>query len=177
MKTHLPLLAFLAILFACVSATKAQEPVVSVADPDSLFTSSNPQLNVNKQAAYHIMKDLLEANHWDLADKWLTPEYHQHNPNVASGRDNVVKYFMATRKPTPIPEHMKTKIVAVVAEGDLVIVVTPHEFPDPRDPSKKYTTSWFDMWRFKNGKADEHWDGALIAPPTSPSAPTNLKVN
>lgn len=176
MKTHLLLIAFLAVLIACVPAM-AQEPVVGVADPDSLFTSSNPQLNVNKQAAYHIMKDLLEANHWDLADKWLTPEYHQHNPNVASGRDDVVKYFTATRKPSPIPEHMKTKIVAVVAEGDLVIVVTPHQFPDPRDPSKKYTTSWFDMWRFKDGKADEHWDGALIAPPASPSAPANVKVN
>jgi len=23
-----------------------------------------------------------------------------------------------------------------------------------------YTTTWFDMWRFKDGKADEHWDPA-----------------
>ena len=64
----------------------AQEPVVGRgADADALFTSKNPTLNTNKQAAYHIMKDLLEANHWELADKWLTPAYHQHNPNVASG--------------------------------------------------------------------------------------------
>ena len=159
MKTRLSLFAALALLFACVPAI-AQEPVVGVADPDSLFTSKDPVLNTNKQAAYHIMKDLLEANHWELADKWLTPEYHQHNPNVGSGRDPVVKFFMSFRKPTPVPEHMKTKIVAVVAEGDLVIVVTPREFTDPRDPSKKYTTSWFDMWRFKDGKADEHWDPA-----------------
>ena len=147
------------------SAAIAQEAVVGVADPDSLFKSADTHLNVNKQAAYHIMKDLLEANHWELADKWLTAEYHQHNPNVASGRDPVVKYFTSVRKPSPVPEHMKTKIVAVVAEGDLVIVVTPRQLPDPRDPAKKYTTSWFDMWRFKDGKADEHWDGATILPP------------
>jgi len=164
MKTRLALLASVAILLICIP-TIAQEPVVGVANPDALFTSPNPQLNANKQVAYHIMRDLLEANHWDLASQFLTERYLQHNPNVASGLDPVVKYFTATRKPTPIPDKMKTKIVAVVAEGDLVIVVTPREYPNPKDPSKKYTTSWFDMWRIKDGKADEHWDGATITAP------------
>jgi predicted SnoaL-like aldol condensation-catalyzing enzyme len=172
MKTRLSLLAALAVLFACLPAI-AQEPVMGVtgAEADALFTSKNPVLNTNKQAAYHIMKDLLEANHWDLAEQWLTPAYHQHNPNVASGRDGVVKFFSSFRKPSDIPEHLtKTKIVAVVAEGDLVIVVTPREFKDPRDATKTYTTSWFDMWRFIDGKADEHWDGAIINPPPPPAA-------
>ena len=167
MKTHLIVLVALAIAVVSLPAI-AQEPVVGVtgAEADALFTSKNPRLNTNKQAAYHIMKDLLEANHWDEANKWLTEDYHQHNPNVTSGLAPVVKYFTAVRKPSPVPEHLtKTKIVTVVAEGDLVIVVTPREMTDPRDPSKKYTTSWFDMWRFKDGKADEHWDGATIAPP------------
>ncbi|MEP6885677.1 MAG: nuclear transport factor 2 family protein [Gammaproteobacteria bacterium] len=150
-----------------VGTANAQEAVVGVADPDALFTSPDPHLNVNKQAAYHIMKDLLEANHWEQADKWLTAEYHQHNPLVASGREPVVKFFTSIRKPSPVPEHMKTKIVAVVAEGDLVVVVTPRELPNPNDPATKYTTSWFDMWRFKQGKADEHWDGAMLPTPAS----------
>jgi predicted SnoaL-like aldol condensation-catalyzing enzyme len=172
MKTRFGLLILLATWFACVPAM-AQEPVVGVtgAQADAMFTSKDPVLNTNKQAAYHIMKDLLECNHWELADKWLTADYHQHNPNVASGRDPVVKFFQSFRKPSPITEHIeKTKIVAVVAEGDLVIVVTPREMTDPRDSSKKYTTSWFDMWRFKDGKADEHWDGATINPPPPPKS-------
>jgi len=170
MKTRLPMWISLAVLFACVPAI-AQEPVVGVtgAAADALFTSKNPKINVNKQAAYHIMKDLLEANHWDLANQWITDRYIQHNPNVASGLAGVVKYFTATRQPTPIPEHLtKTTVTAVVAEGDYVIVARPREYPDPRDPSKKYTTTWFDMWRFVDGKADEHWDGALINPPAPP---------
>jgi predicted SnoaL-like aldol condensation-catalyzing enzyme len=170
MKTRIVLLVSLSILFACIPAM-AQEPVVGVtgAPADAMFTSKDPQLNINKQAAYHIMKDLLEANHWDLADKWITPEYHQHNPMVTSGRDPVVKFFTSFTKPSEIPEHLtKTHIVEVVAEGDLVIVVTPRELTNPRDPSKKYTTSWFDMWRFKDGKADEHWDGATLPPPPPP---------
>jgi hypothetical protein len=32
-------------------------------------------------------------------------------------------------------------------------------------PWKSKLTSWFDTWRFVNGKADEHWDPATIAPP------------
>jgi predicted SnoaL-like aldol condensation-catalyzing enzyme len=111
------------------------------------------------------MKDLLGANHWEIADKWLTAEYHEHNPLVASSRDPVVKFFTSIRKPTPVPEHMKTRIVAVVAEGDLVIVATPRELPNPNDRATKYTTSWFDMWRFKDGRADEHWDGATLPVP------------
>jgi predicted SnoaL-like aldol condensation-catalyzing enzyme len=174
MKTHLMFVAAFSALalggaLGLCNNARAQEPVVGVADPDRLFTSSDPRLNTNKQCAYHIMKDLLEANHWDQADRWLTAEYHQHNPNVVSGRDAVVKFFTSFRKPSPVPAHMSTKIVAVIAEGDLVVVVTPRELPDPKDPSKKYTTSWFDMWRFKDGKADEHWDGATLMalPPKS----------
>ena len=111
---------------------------------------------------YHIEKDLLQCNHWDEADKWLTPEYIQHNPNVKSGRDGVVAFFTATRKPTPIPEKFqKTKIVSVLAEGDMVLVATPREYKDPKDPSKTYTTTWFDMWKIVNGKANEHWDSAM----------------
>jgi predicted SnoaL-like aldol condensation-catalyzing enzyme len=164
MKRNLLIFAPFAMLILGHAAL-AQEAVVGVADPDSLFKSADPHLNLNKQAAYHIMKDLLEANHWDQADKWLTAEYHQHNPNVASGREPVVKFFTSIRKPSPVPEKMRTKIVAVVAEGDLVVVVTPRELPNPKDPSTKYSTSWFDMWRFVGGKADEHWDGAILPTP------------
>jgi predicted SnoaL-like aldol condensation-catalyzing enzyme len=140
----------------------AQEPVVAASDPDALFHSRDPRLNKNKQAAYHIVKDLLEAGHWELADKYLTERYIQHNPNAPSGRAGVVKFFTEVLKvkPSPIPEKMKTKVVSVVAEGDLVVVTFVREVKDDKAPSKSYTTTWFDMWRFKDGKADEHWDPA-----------------
>src|SRR5437773_11738752 len=101
-------------------ALHAQDPVGGTSDPEALFHSSNAKLNANKQAAYHIVRDLLEAGHWELADKYLTERYIQHNPNAASGRAGVVKYFTEVRKvkPVPIPEKLKTKVVSVVAEGD-----------------------------------------------------------
>jgi predicted SnoaL-like aldol condensation-catalyzing enzyme len=137
-----------------------QAPVTGVANPESLFTDRDPKLHANKQVVLHIVRDLLECNHWDEADKWLTPEYIQHNPLVASGRDPVVKFF-GSRPKKPIPEKMQTRVVAVLADGDLVIVAFPREYKDPKEPSKTYTTTWFDMWRISQGKAAEHWDGAV----------------
>jgi predicted SnoaL-like aldol condensation-catalyzing enzyme len=161
MKIRIPLVAAIALLFSCVPAF-AQAPVVASSNPDALFHDKNPQLNANKQVAYHIERDLLEANHWDDAGKWITDRYIQHNPLVKSGLAPVIAYFKAHTKPTPIPAHIGIPVVAVLAEGDLVIVVTRRDLTNPRDPSKKYTSSWFDMWRIKDGKADEHWDAATI---------------
>ena len=157
-------LLVIAAFFVVSGAGFAQEPVVGVADPEALFTDASPKLNANKQATLHIMKDLLQCNHWDEADKWLTARYVQHNPNVGSGREGVVKFF-GTRPKTPTCDKLTTNIVAVLADGDLVTVVIPREQKDPKDPSKTYTTAWFDMWRFVNGKADEHWDPAIKPTP------------
>ena len=79
--------------------------------------------------------------------------------------------FFGRHPPGPIPKRggWKTKVVSVVAEGDLVMVATVRELPHPTTPSKTYTTTWFDMWRIQEGKADEHWDGATL-PPAAPLA-------
>jgi predicted SnoaL-like aldol condensation-catalyzing enzyme len=149
----------------------AQAPVVGSADPESLFTSKDPKLHANKQVVLHIVRDLLEANHWQDAPKYITQEYTQHNPWVASGLEPVMKFF-GSRKPEPIPDRKswKTKVVSVVAEGDLVVVAFVRELPHPTEAGKTYTTTWFDMWRIKDGKADEHWDPATLEPP-KPVAP------
>jgi predicted SnoaL-like aldol condensation-catalyzing enzyme len=135
-------------------------PVTGHPNPESLFTSSDPKLHANKQVALKIVRDLLESGHWEDAPKYLTKEYIQHNPMAGSGRDAVVSFFVNVLKvkPQPIPKAMKTKVVAVQAEGEYVTVSYVKELKDPNDPSKIYTTTWFDMWRFQNGKADEHWD-------------------
>ncbi len=108
------------LIGAGLAQVRAQAPVTGSADPESLFTSPDPKLHANKQVVLHIVRDLLEANHWDQADKYLTKEYIQHNPNVASGLEPVMKFF-GGRKPTPIPDRRswKTKVVSVTAEGDL----------------------------------------------------------
>ena len=153
-------LALLGTLLYVAAPAMSQEAVVGVAHPDALFSSNDPKLNRNKQAAYHIVKDLLEANHWELADQWIGADYIQHNPQVKNGIQPVIDYFTKTLnlKPTPIPVEMKTQLVSVVAEDDKVIVAYVIPVKDAKDPSKSYTTTSFDMWRFQDGKAVEHWD-------------------
>jgi predicted SnoaL-like aldol condensation-catalyzing enzyme len=34
------------------------------------------------------------------------------------------------------------------------------ETADPKDTTRKATTTWFDMFRIENGKIAEHWDCA-----------------
>jgi predicted SnoaL-like aldol condensation-catalyzing enzyme len=151
-----------ALMLSSVGIVHAQTAVVGVKDAEALFHSKNPKQEKNKQAAYHIMKELLEANHWEMADQWLTERYIQHNPQAANGRAAVVKFFteVLKRKPSAIPDKLGTPIVSVVAEGNYVIVTQPRQMKDSKDPSQTYTTTWFDMWRFVDGKADEHWDPA-----------------
>jgi predicted SnoaL-like aldol condensation-catalyzing enzyme len=135
----------------------AQEPVKGVADPDSLFHDKNKKLDAEKQVAYHIEKDLLQCNHWDEAGKWLTEAYHQHNPQVQSGLAPVVKFF-GTRPKTATCDKLTAPVVAVVADGDLVTVMSARTLKDKN--GQEYTSTWFDTWRIKDGKADEHWDPA-----------------
>ena len=160
-------IVLIAVLFSVGSVLHAQEPVVGVKDPESLFKASDPKLNQNKQAALHIMRELLQCGQWDRAGEWLTDAYHQHNPNAASGLKGVVTYFTQVVKVKRIDQcdKLTQEIVAVIAEGDYVTVMIPRKYPDPRTPGKEYSTAWFDTWRFVNGKADEHWDPATIAPP------------
>ena len=46
------------------------------------------------------------------------------------------------------------------------------EHPDPKDPSARYTTTWFDMFRIKDGKIVEHWDVIQPVPEKSANANT-----
>jgi predicted SnoaL-like aldol condensation-catalyzing enzyme len=155
---------------AATFALSAQEKVVGVKDPESLFKDSDPKINRNKQAALHIMRELLQCGQWDRSGEWLTDAYHQHNPNAETGRAAVIYFFtkVMNQKRTDNCGPLTTEVVAVIAEDDYVSILMPRTYDDPRTAGKKYSTTWFDTWRFVDGKADEHWDSATIAPPAPP---------
>lgn len=146
------------------SAGRAQEAVVVSDNPEALFTSADPRLNANKQVVYKIILELLEAGQWDKASQYIADDYIQHNPNAQSGLKPVIYYFTEVLKvkPKPIPAKISMKIANAVAEGDLVVVTYARTEKDPQNLSKTYSTTWFDMWRIKDGKAAGHWDPALL---------------
>ncbi len=137
MKLQRTLAGAAALLVSTAMPAAAQalsDPVVAAPDPEALFTSPDPKLNRNKQAALHIEKDLLESHRWNEADKWLTQKYIQHNPQAASGLPGVVKFFTEVLKQQPLPIQTPTKvpIVAVQAEGDDVTVLTVRHMKDAK---------------------------------------------
>lgn len=172
--------ALLAAALAVPAGAQAQmrtlsDPVVGHPNPESLFTSPDPVLHRNKQAALHIQRELLKCNEWARAGEWLTDKYIQHNPVAASGLKGVQEYFVnvAKRVPTrPCPAlsaNDPNAVVMVSAEGDYVTILTKRIVPYADDPTLSYTTTWFDTWRFVDGKADEHWDPATLPTPPAPT--------
>src|ERR1700730_15969620 len=140
----------------------AQDPVTGVTEPEALLKSRDKQLEANKTLIYNLFREVLEARHMELADKYLAQDFIQHNPNAANGLAALKKYFESNPNaaPQPIAPKLKSKITAIIAEGDMVMVLYPRELPDPKDPSKKYTTTGFDAYRIRDGKVVEHWDAA-----------------
>ncbi len=147
------------------AAAGAQVPVRAVPDPESLFTDKDPRLHANKQVALHMMRELLQCNHWQDAGRWMAKDYIQHNPNLPTGREPVVQFFSRIRQPAERCERLTSALVAVVAQGDLVTVVWRMECPDPSGKGT-YTSSWFNLWRIEGDRIAEHWDPAMKAPLT-----------
>ena len=145
----------IALSFVAVAA-HAAEPVVAAKDQQALLKSSDPQLAANKKLVFDMWRTFLTAHHIDEADKFLAPEYHQHNPNAETGLAGVKAYFTALNlKPIPVPDEIPN-LVSIVAERDLVVLSFVREGKDK--DGKPYTTTSFDMFRVATGKSVEHWD-------------------
>lgn len=141
-RNYCSAIAVIAATLLAGTPTYAQELVVGAADPEALFTSPDRAPNANKQVMLHIVRDLLEVNHWSDAPKYISRRYIRHNPMVASGLEPVMKFF-GSRTPGPLPRksEWKAHVVSVVAEGDLVMVATVREPPRVGDPTNTYTTT------------------------------------
>jgi predicted SnoaL-like aldol condensation-catalyzing enzyme len=136
----------------------AQVPPTPAPDQLALLKSSDPKLAANKKLVFDMYRAIVQAGRADMAPQFFTESYIQHNPNVASGRDALVKYIKATRPARDLEPLLAFPVIAIVAEGDMVLVATVGYSPDPTNPGKKYAGTHFDLYRIENGKIAEHWD-------------------
>jgi predicted SnoaL-like aldol condensation-catalyzing enzyme len=157
----LPML-FLGINLASAQSIPQGAPVVAVDDPESLFIDDDPVIHRNKQTTLHILRELFQCNQWDRADEWLTERYIQHNPNAASGQEALQRVFARGSDRTENCGEFRGGIVAVLGDDDIVAVIYRAVYRDPRNSDETYTSTYVDMWRFVEGKADEHWDSARL---------------
>lgn len=139
----------------------AQVPVVATSNPDTVTASTDAKLARNKKLVSDFWREVVDAGNIDSVDKYVSENYIQHNPNVPTGRRALVEQIARNIKRQAVQNHIKAPVVSMVAEGNLVIVALVSELADPNESSKKYTTTWFDMFRIDDGKIVEHWDSAL----------------
>jgi len=141
-------------------------PPVAAPDQAALLHSDDPKLAANKKLVFDMWRAIIQGAHTELAPRYFTESYIQHNPNVATGRDAMVAYMKSTRPVRPIQPTITFPVIAIMAEGDLVTVATVSYQPDPENPGHKYAGTHFDMFRIENGKIAEHWDSV----PKDPAA-------
>ena len=159
MRTILQTLAA-AVLLVASPALLAQVPVLANPNQEQMLASSDAKAVRNKQLVYDFWREVFEGGHMELADRYMAESYVQHNPNVPTGRAAFVDFFSKVAKAKPIEPKIKAPVIAIVADGDFVVLAFARDGTDPKDATKKYTTTWFDMFRIENGKIAEHWDPA-----------------
>jgi predicted SnoaL-like aldol condensation-catalyzing enzyme len=152
--------ALLITSLALSASVYSQVPVTPNPNHDQLLAGSDAKAAANKRLVYDFWREVFEGGHMEFAEKYMAESYIQHNPNVATGRAAFVEFFQKVRKPGTIEPKVKAPLVSIVADGDFVVLSFVSEQADPKDPAKKYTTTWFDMFRIENGKIAEHWDSA-----------------
>jgi predicted SnoaL-like aldol condensation-catalyzing enzyme len=149
----------LAILVLCTPLVNhAQVAVQANPNHEQLLSNADAKISANKRLVYDFWREVFEAGHMELAEKYMAENYIQHNPNIPTGRSAFVSFFNKYVKPTAIQSRIQAPLVAITAEGDLVVLSFAQENEDPKDKSKKYSTTWFDMFRIEDGKIAEHWD-------------------
>ena len=121
---------------------------------------------LNKKIVTDFYRLVFESRNTDLLDRYIAPDFVEHNPAVASGQSGgdraaLAAFIRTLPKPgsDDIGPEMKNPPAYIVAEGEMVTFIFKQQVPDPKDRTKAYERFSFDMFRIKNGKIIEHWDG------------------
>jgi len=148
------------------AATVFGEPVPVTAHEDHTFLleSEDPQLRANKRLVYDMWRTILNAGHVEAADRYLAPDYIQHNPTAPTGREAFKQIFSSfVTRQDEVPQTIDNPVVTIIAEGDYVVMALVTEYPES-DGTGTYTSTHFDMFRIENGLIAEHWDSIQIRP-------------
>lgn len=104
----------------------------------------------NKAQAKSMVEDILMGkNPNKITDYISSVQYDQHNPAIKDGLNGIVEAVQYLTSQNNMFKY--TKIHKVLGEGNFVLTVSEGEWNGT-------TNVFYDLLRFENGKAVEHWD-------------------
>jgi predicted SnoaL-like aldol condensation-catalyzing enzyme len=122
-----------------------------------LLESADAELARNKRLVFDLWRNVVDAGREEAADLYLAEDYIEHDPSAATGRA-AFKVRYSHQDDRPIETSLRAPLVAMIAEGDLVVQVVMHEHAHPSRKGDTYTTASFDMYRIAAGRIIEHWN-------------------
>ena len=150
------------VLVAAADPVDGETTPVIASDQAALLASDDPEVMRNKQLGYDMYRIVLQAGRADRANEFVSADYVQHNPNVASGPEALAAFIRASRPEREIKATIELPLVSIVAERDMVMFAFVR--PERDADGALYHTSWFDLFRLAGDRIAEHWDPALKAP-------------
>lgn len=112
--------------------------------------TDNDKTALNIAIIKNFADDILIGGKMEKIANYQSPDFHQHNPNIADGikgLGDAFKYFQQQGFMLQI-----TKIHKILGEGNFVLVVSEGKFGKGED------AAFYDLFRLADGKIVEHWD-------------------
>jgi predicted SnoaL-like aldol condensation-catalyzing enzyme len=130
-------------------------------EPRGRMMAYSEQEQRNLDLVRGLFRDVLEPMSSKAVDRYISPDYIQHNQSAEPGREGLKK-FLDTRGPmNPNPTH---DIKRMFADGDHVIV---HYNFRRGDGGLGFAV--MDIFRIEDGLIKEHWDVLQPVPTSSPN--------
>lgn len=124
-----------------------------------LMTSTQTEQQRNIAIVMAMWEGVIRNGDKEAALRYVHPDYIQHNVNMPSGREALLRLAEIVKDPPegfPVPGH-KTELYTM-AQDDRVIVIWNQPQRDPENSDQSYVGQAFDMFRLKDGLIVEHWD-------------------
>lgn len=112
-----------------------------------------------------LLEQGIGAANAELVRGTLGATYTQHNPQVPDGPQAVIGWVESLRQASA-DQRPKIKVVRTVVDGPFVVAHGEYDWGGKK--------AVFDVFRFEDGKAVEHWDAIQSQPATTASGRTML---
>ena len=124
-------------------------------------TSRTTEEQRNLDHVLGLFRDVLQPLDADQVDRYISPDYIQHSPMAAPGRESLKAFLRMIRGVSP---NSSQKLLRAFVDGDHVML----HYHVKKDPDDRGFVV-MDIFRLTDGLVVEHWDSVQDVPAHSPN--------